>query len=161
MKKFFKYIIITLVSIPVVLGLLIFSGIISFINWHEDENDKILRMNKFDRALWLDKNRDEDRSRPHHYSGCVRGEMYYDLVDNYLKKGMSKEEVFELLGKPAYGLKYPNDKKRQYCLEYELGGHCSITSGPTKIMLICLQKNRVTEIFTGNVNNNGETFKIE
>jgi hypothetical protein len=117
-------------------------------------------MNKFDQVLWFDENHREDRSKPHHYSGCVRGEMYYDLIDNYLKVGMQKEEVFELLGKPAYGLKYPENKKRQYCLEYKLGG-CSVSSGSGRILLVCIQNNKVKEIFHDSRNNNAETINIK
>ena len=160
MNKIIKRIIITLISIPVALYLFYWLAIFAYIIWHDNKNDQILRMNKFDQKLWLDDNRSKDRTKPHHYSGCVRGEMYYDLIDNYLKKGMTKEEVFELLGKPAYGLKYPNNKKRQYCLEYELGG-CSISSGPGRILSICLQNNRVIEIFLDSRNNDAETFLIK
>ena len=160
MKKIFKCIFITLISIPIILVLAYYFLIFIYIKWHDSKDDKILRMNKFDQVLWLDENRREDRSKPHHYSGCVRGEMYYDLIDNYLKVGMQKEEVFELLGKPAYGLKYPENKKRQYCLEYKLGG-CSVSSGPGRILLVCIQNNKVKEIFHDSRNNNAETINIK
>ena len=39
-----------------------------------------------------------------HKADCTRGKVYYHLIDNHLRGGMQKETVFELLGKPLYGL---------------------------------------------------------
>ena len=160
MNKIIKYVILTLIAIPVILYILYWLLIIAYFFWHNYENNQILKMNKFDQKLWMKSIREDGHLDWDHKANCTRGKMYYDLVDHYLKKGMSKEEVFELLGRPAYGLKYPNNKKRQYCLEYELGG-CSIRSGPGRILSICLKNNRVIEIFHDSYNNDAKTFKIE
>lgn len=162
MKKLMKRIIVTLISILLILAVLALTAITGFMKWNDYKDDQILKMNKFDQALWLDENRDSDNTRPHHYSGCVRGEMYYDLVENYLRIGMTKEEVFALLGRPDSRRKYKDNKKRHNCYRYDLGeGHCSLSSGPTKIMLVCLKDNRVVDVFTSTANDKGETFLID
>ncbi len=160
MKKIFKRIIITLISISIILVLAYYFLIFVLIKWHESEDDKILRMNKFDQTLWMNSIREDGHLDWDHKANCTRGKMYYDLIENHLRVGMQKEAVFELLGKPAYGLKYLESKKRQYCMEYELGG-CSISSGPGRILLVCIKNNQVREIFHDSYNNNAETINIE
>ena len=148
-KKIFEGMIVALISITIALCLLCCLTIFAYMKWKNYEVDKTLRMNKFDQKLWMD-----------NYGRCTRGKMYYDLIDNYLKKGMSEEEVFKLLGKPNYGLKYPNNKNREYCLEYEIG-ECFIGNDVGRILSICLKNNHVIEIFYDSRNNDAEGFKIE
>lgn len=162
MNKIIKGIMITLISIPVALFLLYCLAILAYVMWNNYDNNQILRMNKFDQKLWIDAgivDVNNAYKNWHHHSGrSTRGKMYYDLINNYLKKGMSKEEVFKLLGKPNYGLKYPNNKNREYCLEYEIG-KCGSKAG--RILSICFKDNRVIEIFHDSRNNDAEDFKIE
>lgn len=160
MKKALKWIFITLISIPIVLVIAYYFLIFALIIWGNNQDDKIRRMNKFDQGLWIKVIKENGDLASWHDADCTRGKMYYDLTDNYLKVGMQKEEVFELLGKPLYGRKYPENKKRQYCLKYELGG-CSVGSGPGRILLVCIQNNKVIEIFHDSYNSNSETINIE
>ena len=160
MKKVLKWIFITLISIPIVLVIAYYFLIFVLIIWHDNQDDKIRKMSKFDQSLWMKVIKENGDLDSWHYADCTRGKMYYDLIDNHLREGMQKEDVFELLGKPAYGLMYSDNKKRQYCLEYELGG-CSVSSGPGRILLICIQNNKVKEIFHDSRNNNAETINIE
>lgn len=162
MKKQIERIIKTIIYILLILVVLVLVAVIGFIKKYEYKDDQILRMNKFNKIQWLSCLEEDGHLDWDHKANCTRGKMYYDLIENHLKLGVAKNEVFELLGKPMYGLKYPNNLKRQYCIEYELGGSCSSFSGPTKIMLVCLQDNRVVEIFTSTVNDDkGETFLID
>lgn len=125
------------------------------------EDEKMLHENKFDRNLWREAGSEDYEISQEHRSNCTRGKMYYDLKDNYLKKGMSEEEVFSLLGKPTYGLKYPDNKNHNYCLKYKLGCCTKWISGGDKLLLVCLKNGKVIDMFKDSRNNNGETFKIE
>lgn len=87
--------------------------------------------------------------------------MYYDLTNNYLKVGMQKEDVFELLGKPYSERRYFDNKDYNNCYRYDLGGSCSISSGPTRILLVCFKKGRLINSFYSTVNDKGETFLLE
>ena len=160
MKKIFKYIILTVMSIPIILVILYYFLIFIYIQWHGSKDDQILKMDKFDKSSWLASIQEDGHLDRDHDANCTRGKMYYDLIENHLRVGMQKEEVFKLLGKPAYGLKYSKNKKRQYCLKYELGG-CSISSGPGRILLVCIKNNKVKEIFHDSYNNDAKTINIE
>ena len=50
---------------------------------------------EFNRETWIKFHRSNEPDNP-------RGEMYESLVQNYLKKGMYKEKVVEILGKPDF-----------------------------------------------------------
>ena len=65
----------------------------------------------FDRTAWLKNTGNHDSKNP-------RGQMAQDLRDRVLRKGMTKEEVSRLLGKPDWwgGTPPPKD-----VLEYNLG----------------------------------------
>jgi hypothetical protein len=117
------------------------------------EDRKMLSESKFDKNLWIEAGSEDYRIYDQHRSNCTRGKMYYDLKDNYLKNGMSQKEVFSLLGIAAYGLRYSNNKKHQYCLEYELGYCTNWISSPGKILLVCLNKSKVVDVFIDSGNN--------
>jgi hypothetical protein len=125
------------------------------------EDEKMLSESKFDKTLWMEAGSKDYWISDKHRSNCTRGKMSYDLKKNYLVKNMPKEEVFSLLGKPEYGLKYPNNIKHQYCLEYELGRCTNWVSGPGKILLVCLKKDKLVDVFVDSGNNDAESFKID
>ena len=160
-----KKIIIIILKIIGALSLVAFLALFAAYQWLFYKDDQILAENKFDQRLWVEAGIEDAgnnyRKFHHHQYQCTRGKMYYDLVENHLKKGMSKDKLLELLGKPNYGLKYPNNKKRQYCLEYELGGCTVWFSGPGKILSVCIENDRVVEIFYDSRNNEAEDFNIK
>ena len=94
--------------------LLFFTDVISF------------RGADFDKKIWSE--------APNINQGidCIRGEMYTDLKNNYLKKGISITEVKDLLGNTEYS-KYSNYTN---CLDYELG-MCSRLRVDYDSMLVC------------------------
>ncbi len=149
-----------IVGICLALLLLIYVGFTRY----DYKEDQILRESKFDREAWIEAGSKNYETHSYHSGNCTRGKMYYDLKDNYLKKGMSKEDVFSLLGKPEYGIKFP-DKKRQYCLEYDIGSCTNWFAGGFKLLLVCLKNDRITEVFKDSANSeviaNGKYFNIE
>lgn len=62
---------------------------------------------KFERSVWMENHDNMDPDNP-------RGEMYKDLVEKKLKKGMTKEEIIELLGEADI-------KTEERFLSYNLG----------------------------------------
>ena len=124
------------------------------------EDERMLAESKFNKDLWLEAGSENFNIYDKHSSNCTRGKMYYDLKKNYLKNNMPKEEVFSLLGKPDYGIKYQN-KKHQYCLVYILGRCTNWFSGPSKILVVCLKKDKLVDVFVDSGNNDAESFKID
>ena len=53
MKKIFKYIILTIMSIPIIFVILYYFLIFIYIQWHGSKDDQILKMDKFDKSSWL------------------------------------------------------------------------------------------------------------
>ncbi len=160
-KKIFKVVCGIIVSLILISLLLLFT----IDQWLLYKDDQILAENKFDQKLWMEAGL-EDVSNGyqnfnHHQRICTRGRMYHDITKTHLKKGMSKDDVLNLLGKPNFGLKFLKNNKRKYCLEYELGGCTVWFSGPGKLLSICLDNNKVVEIFHLSGNNDAEDFKIE
>jgi len=62
---------------------------------------------KFDKQVWLKFEKVYDMDNP-------RGQMVSDLIDNFLKKGMNKQEVVKILGKPDF-------EKSENVFKYNLG----------------------------------------
>ena len=69
---------------------------------------------KFDRKIWQENTNNEDPDN-------VRGMMIYDLTENYLKKGMSKNKVQELLGRPDFTQYTDEDLKMYSVWKYTIG----------------------------------------
>ena len=120
----------------------------------------MLSESKFDKTLWMEADSKDYEISYYHDGNCTRGKMSYDLKKNYLKKNIPKEEVFSLIGKPNYGLKYQNNKKHQYCLEYELGYCTGWISGPGKVLAVCFINDKLVDVFVDSGNNDAESFTI-
>ncbi|KKB96267.1 hypothetical protein SZ25_00644 [Candidatus Arcanobacter lacustris] len=71
-------------------------------------NDQDYSKSKFDSAKWIEAASYVPGQGYPNIAACVRGEMYNDLKNNYLKKGMSFEEVKKLLGEPSGKRIYSN-----------------------------------------------------
>ena len=88
MKKIVKY--IGFMAGFLLIGVLVFCGYLYFVILDDPFDNR-----DFDSEIWLKYHEDMEPDNP-------RGEMYEDLVENYLIKGMSKAEVFGLLGQPDF-----------------------------------------------------------
>lgn len=161
MKKALKWIFITLISIPIILVIAYYFLIFVYVMWHLSKDDEILRKNKFNQTLWMKAITEEGHLDWDHKANCTRGKMYYDLVDNHLSVGKRKEEVFKMLGKPYSERRYFDNKDYNNCYRYDLGGSCSISSGPPRILLVCFKKGLLIDYFYSTVNDKGETFLLE
>jgi hypothetical protein len=140
-----------LVSGILLAGVLILISIVAYDDYDRGKRqDAIYRESKFDRDIWL-----KAGIRGTGLEACARGKMYNDLTSHYLKKGMSKEEVFALLGQARRGTSY-EEEKRKDCLEYEIG-KCGIRSGPRHTLVACFENEVVVDIFKSNVNFSGKT----
>lgn len=53
MKKALKWILMTLISIPIVLVIAYYFLIFIYIKWHDNQDNKIRKMSKFDKSLWM------------------------------------------------------------------------------------------------------------
>ncbi|MGJ0483877.1 MAG: hypothetical protein ACR65R_05000 [Methylomicrobium sp.] len=88
MKKFLKYL-SCLVGLSL-LGILALYAYINFVVLDDPFDNR-----DFDGEVWLKYQRNMNPDNP-------RGEMYEDLMENYLHKGMSKSKVIGLLGQPDF-----------------------------------------------------------
>lgn len=100
MKKIFK--IIGIVAGIIILLFALFYAYVFFVVLDCPFDNK-----DFDKTTWVQFDNSNDPDNP-------RGEMYEDLIENNLSKGMSKKEVIDLLGQPDY-------KSEEYFLSYNLG----------------------------------------
>ncbi|WP_041366540.1 hypothetical protein [Methylophaga frappieri] len=95
-------------KIVFILLALVLAGVIGvvttfyFLTGDSPFNDK-----EFDQKVWLSMDTDWDPDNP-------RGKMYEDIVDNHLEKGMSKQQVVDLLGQPDL-------KNKSLLFSYNLG----------------------------------------
>lgn len=105
-----------------------------------DFNNQTFGESKFNREIWLN---------PSQTTGCVRGEMYDDLVENFIKKGMTQDEILKLLG-PNKGVKNYFKKNRTYCLSYDLGS--CFSPGGYADLLVCTKDGIVIDYFRSNSN---------
>ena len=103
---------------------------------NENVEEKGYHENKFDQELWLNGN-----------GACTRGSMYYDLVNNNLKLGMTQNNVEKLLGKPAFSYIPKKYKKESdiYCLVYHLGA-CGHPAGP-RALKICFKNGIMIDFY--------------
>lgn len=100
---------IIVVSIKCFVGLVIFIFLaICIFKWWASTGT--FSTSKYDPEAWFKKQTNES------VTSCYRGSMAFDIRDNLLVKGMSKEKVFSLLGEPDSS----NESEYQYVL-----GMCS------------------------------------
>jgi hypothetical protein len=148
MLKFFKTIckvILLLALVAVILAGLALGSIFWYVSSYDNEQ---FTLSKFERGKWL---ADDG------ISNCVRGAMYRDLEKNYLKKGMSKAEVLELIGKADYGRIYHRFYGDKKCYEYPLG-KCKWTPVRSTLMICYNNKNILKEFFLSDESDSGETI---
>ncbi len=97
-KLVFLLVLLSALLLGIYIYLLFFTDVISF------------RGADFDKKIWL------ESEKANQGVDCIRGEMYTDLKNNYLKSDTSIHDVEELLGT---GLDTGNE--HQKCLDYNLG----------------------------------------
>lgn len=150
MKKIFKT--IGKVALVVVISVIFFVGIVvGTVSWWwiSDDNEKF-SLAKFDREEWL---------KNDGIGKCIRGAMYDDLTNNHLKKGMTKDEVLELIGKPDYGRVYHSFYRDKKCYEYNMGSCKWVPRRST--LLVCFNKNeRVNNVFRSDGSDSGKTVQL-
>lgn len=124
--------------------------VIGIMIWWYQFNNSIFYENKFDRGEWL---ADDG------YSKCIRGRMYEDLASNYLKKGMSKEEVIGLIGEPRIGRIYSRFYGDKKCYEYEIGPCKWAPTGD--MLLVCFNKDeKVIDVFRSDGGDAGKSMYL-
>jgi len=79
---------------------------IAFFGWWALKDRIVFGNDKFDQASWITATASADNT-------CHRGDMAYDLQQNVLKTGMTRENVTVLLGRPTW-----EDVQQ---IEYDLG----------------------------------------
>jgi len=87
--------------------LLLYLGLTYWRYYDQKENDEDLASRKFAKELWHEK--------------FTKAYYAYDLVDNYLKPGMSMAQVEELLGEPDFLRIYATPEGEIRCYDYMLG----------------------------------------
>lgn len=145
-KAIFKLTLMLVISAVILITLIVGS----YVAWWYLEDQKVFYEAKFDKEKWMAADT---------IFGCTRGKMYYDLDDNYLKKGLTKEQVFQLLGLPENWRVYHRFYEKKKCHEYSLGT-CRWIPVPS-ILLICYKNNKVTDFFLSDVNDWGEIFHLD
>lgn len=108
MKRVFK---IIGISAGILAGIIVFLyalfWVFAFFVVFNNPLDNPFNNKDFDKTTWAQFDNNYDPDNP-------RGKMYEDLIENHLSKGMSKEEVINLLGKPDF-------ESEEYFLSYNLG----------------------------------------
>ena len=79
---------------------LIFAGLtliitIAFFGWWMFKDSLVFGSEKFDQVKWM-------QHAPNLQNECKRGDMAYDLQKNILVRGLKREAVTSMLGRPAY-----------------------------------------------------------
>ncbi|MFA6178195.1 MAG: hypothetical protein WC696_01130 [Candidatus Methylopumilus sp.] len=87
---------------------------IVFFGWWAMKDRIVFGNEKFDQAGWITATASADKT-------CHRGDMAYDLQQNVLKPGMSRENVTVMLGRPAW-----EDPQQ---IEYDLGNCMHVEHG--------------------------------
>jgi hypothetical protein len=146
LKTIAKVILVLVISAIFFVGIVV--GGISW-KWISDDNAKFSLL-KFDREEWL----------KHDGIGqCIRGAMYDDLTQNYLKKGMSKDEVLELIGEPRIGRIYHRFYGDKKCFKYLMGDCKWVPRGDT--LLVCFNTNeRVNDFFRSDDFDSGKAMYL-
>lgn len=68
---------------------------IAFFGWWMFKDSIVFGSEKFDQVKWM-------QVAPNLQKECKRGDMAYDLQKNVLVRGLKREEVTSMLGRPAY-----------------------------------------------------------
>ncbi len=87
-------------------AVLTFMVTIVFFGWWAFKDQIVFSSDKFDQAKWIQlaaTTRNE----------CKRGDMAYDLQQNILSRGVKREAITALLGRPAF--------EEDNAIEYDLG----------------------------------------
>jgi hypothetical protein len=79
---------------------------IVFFSWWMFKDQLMFGSEKFDQVKWM-------QSVATINTECKRGDMAYDLQKNLLSKGVKREAVMALLGRPSY--------EEKNVIEYDLG----------------------------------------
>lgn len=79
---------------------------IVFFIWWAFKDQFVFNGEPFDQAKWI-------QLAPNTKNECKRGDMAYDLQQNILTKGVQREAVTALLGRPAF--------EEKNAIEYDLG----------------------------------------
>ena len=79
---------------------LIFAGLtliitVVFFGWWMFKDSLVFGSEKFDQVKWM-------QHAPNLQNECKRGDMAYDLQKNILVRGLKREAVTSMLGRPAY-----------------------------------------------------------
>ncbi|MES2674590.1 MAG: outer membrane protein assembly factor BamE [Pseudomonadota bacterium] len=98
-----KSIMLVIIKFLIGFSLLIFAAVLAFWWW---ASKGIYSTSKFNPEVWFAKQTNESEM------GCYRGSMAFDVRDNLLVNGMSKEKVVSLLGAPDLS----KDSEYQYVL---------------------------------------------
>jgi len=93
-------------QVSIAAGVLAVIITIVFFGWWAMKDRIVFGNEKFNQTEWITANATADKT-------CHRGDMAYDLQQNVLKPGMSRENVTVLLGRPTW------DDPQQ--IEYDLG----------------------------------------
>lgn len=118
-----------------------FIGFITYKTEYEPYQGK-----KFDKEIWFRVKKGE--SKPGYYLNTERCKMSGDILDNYLSKDMTIEDVENLLGKIPIGYFYCLDREVK-CGMYGLG-ICVI--GGNNHIVVCFDKNNKLVDFSRNRN---------
>jgi outer membrane protein assembly factor BamE (lipoprotein component of BamABCDE complex) len=124
-------------------------GVKVWIWWYQFDS-AVFYEDKFNRELWL---ADDGIDK------CIRGRMYGDLVANYLKKGMTKDELIGLIGDPFFGRVYYRFYRDKKCYKYLMGGCKSYA--PDATLLVCFNSDEeVNDIFRSDGSDSGESIHL-
>lgn len=105
-----------------------------FVDW--GNGSLRIHSEEFDQELWLEEQ--EAYSECHSSAIQKRGKMVGDLIENYLKFLMTKEEIEKLLGHSTEYRKYGGWYRWSECFEYNIGlVHMVFGGGPDDILLFC------------------------
>lgn len=77
-----------------------------FFGWWTMKDSLVFGNDKFDQVKWI-------QLAPNVKNECKRGDMAYDLQKNVLVRGLKRESVTAMLGRPSY--------EEGHAMEYDLG----------------------------------------
>jgi hypothetical protein len=96
-----------LMILTILFGLIMVIVTIVFFTWWAMKDNIEFGHDKFDRILWITRSN-------HEVESCDRGNMAYDLQQNLLHPGTTREEALTLLGRPDWD----DDNQMEYDLGY-------------------------------------------
>jgi len=146
-------------GVIVVLGI---AAILVFDNWLGNLEEQVFKESKFDSKKWIEVEKIYN-PKPGVYTSdpeYTRLKMYDDLQKNYLKKGMSLDEVIKLLGTTTKRRIYKTKKRKMTCLQYHLGNFAPIGS-TSHILLVCPnEKNIIIDFFRSSRADEGQEIIV-